>query len=446
MNVISNQLEIAGEFADDAAVILSAALRAVDPEEAVRSALVRLDLNRFAGFGRQTGLISLGKAAIPMARGFLDVYDGMVRSGLLVTKVLPDGKETLLEEMNILQGNHPVPGPDSIHAGNEVLQYATRFGTGDVLFCLISGGASSLVCYPYSPVTLDDMQLITKQLLDCGANIDEMNAVRKHIDGIKGGKLAASCGAATCISLVLSDVLGDRLDVIASGPTVPDESTYQDAWDVLGKYRLLKSTPPAILKHLQKGIAGEIMETPKPGDAIFTNNHTVIVGSLEIAITAARNMAELKGYSTEFLPPLLTGEARKEGERLAGFLRSKANDRREGVRKRCWIAGGETTVTITGNGMGGRNQELALAAVKGLDGVKGAVLITFATDGEDGRSPAAGAVVTGDLMRKASALGLDPDSYLRENDSHTFFNALNAAIMTGSTGTNVNDLVIMLLD
>lgn len=446
MNVTSSWSKIEGEIQPDSVTILAAALHSVDPKEAVMSGLRKLDRKITFKPGRRVGLVSMGKAAVPMASGLLEQYADRIASGLVVAKVLPEQQATQLSKMKVLTGNHPVPGVSSVFAGEEIIRYLSGFGNGDMVFCLISGGASALVAKPFPHISLDDLRDTTGLLLDCGASIDEINVIRKHLDEIKGGRLAAACGESACVSLILSDVLGDRLDVIASGPTVPDKSTYQDALRIIEKYKLTNHVPISIMELFRKGVIGQAPETPKPGDRVFDDKQTILVGSLKIAMEAALEKARELGYSAEMIYPLLTGEAREVGERLAAFLKSKAGENKTDGCRRCWIAGGESTVTIRGCGIGGRNQELALAAVRGLDGVKGATLITFATDGEDGRSPAAGAVVTGDTLRRAVERGLDPDQYLLNNDSHTFFKALNSTIITGSTGTNVNDLVVLLLD
>lgn len=446
MNVTSSVLSFSENIPAEVVDIISAAVQSVDPAWAVKSALQNFSFDTVIHSPQRIGLVSIGKASIPMARGLIATLGSGIDTGVVVAKVLPKEKPVFIDGIKVLTGNHPVPGEDSIKAGGEVLRYISGFGRGDKVFCLISGGASALISQPIPPITIRDMKIVTGLLLDCGASIEEINAVRKHMDGIKGGRLTAACGEADCVSLILSDVLGDRLDVIASGPTVPDESTFYDAIEVMKKYGLTNKVPAVVMQCFQAGMEGKIPETPKTGDPVFFNNRVVVIGSLALAMVAARKKAEKVGYSTEILPVLLTGEARDAGERLASFLRSKAMERTPDGPRRCWIAGGETTVTIRGSGTGGRNQELALAAVRGLDDVRGASLITFATDGEDGMSPAAGAMVTGETLRKATKHGLDPERYLSNNDSHTFFKSLDAAIITGSTGTNVNDLVIMLLD
>jgi glycerate 2-kinase len=446
MNVTSDLFPNLTHQAPIASAIIEAALKSADPQIAVENYLLTLQKEiDFPSF-QNVGLVSIGKAAVPMARAAILSMAGRIKSGVVVSKTLPEKIDIPLPGIRILKGNHPVPGADSIQAGKEVIRYVEGFGEKDAIIFLISGGASALVTQPADPIKLDDLIKVTTLLLECGASIEEINAIRKHLDTVKGGRLAVSASPAVCITLALSDVPGNRLDVIASGPTVTDTSTYTDALSVIEKYRLPENVPEAVLTYLSNGARGLIAETPKPGNPVFNGNKAYIIGSVEQAMQAAKISACEKGYETEIFTPLITGEAREQGIRLGGFLREQALHRKPGDPHRCWVAGGETTVTLTGNGSGGRNQELALAAVNELAGITEAALITFATDGEDGRSPAAGAVVTGDTRQMALNLRMDPAEYMANHDSFTFFKALKGAIITGSTGTNVNDLVLLMLD
>jgi glycerate 2-kinase len=446
MNITSEMLLPLGTRAAGVADLLNIALLSVDPEPITIRAIRNLDqemgLSRFS----RLGLVSMGKAAVPMAQAALAVLGDHITSGIVVTKVTQTDYHPLSNRIRLLKGNHPVPGVDSLFAGEAIIQYLEKFDRNDAVLFLISGGTSALVTHPVFAVELQDLVSVTRLLLDCGASIDEINAVRKHLDDCKGGQLAHSTSPAACISLIFSDVPGNRLDVIASGPTVPDPSTFADAMNVLKKYDLLGKVPEAVLSLFTDGVNGTVLETPKPGNTVFTGNRAEIIASLEQAMQAVKDRAIGFGYAAEFYAPLLSGEARERGVQLAEFLRKQAAARLPGDKPCCWIAGGETTVTIKGNGSGGRNQELALAAVEGLAGVEGAALITFATDGEDGQSPAAGAIVTGTTLQEAHAREMDPADYLARNDSYTFFAGINAAIVTGSTGTNVNDLVLLLLN
>lgn len=430
-----------------AAHILDAALTAADPVGAVTNALRTLEADGVLPKGQRVGLVAMGKASVPMAGAAFSVLGEQITGGIVIGKMLPKGSIEQLPGVTVISGGHPVPDERSLAAGEETFRYLTGAKNVNTILFLISGGASALVTRPAAGISLDDMKHTTSLLLGSGASINEINTVRKHLDKIKGGGLAALAAPVPCVTLALSDVPGDRLDMIASGPTVPDLTTYGDAVNVLEKYSLLKAIPEPVRAHLFAGRRGEIHETPKPGDPIFEHNRVMIVGSLERSIEAAMQEAERSGYRVKRLQPLLAGEAAGQGRRLGRFLTEQATVSRPG-EKFCWIGGGETTVTLGDGtaGKGGRNQELALAAVDELDGVKNATLVTFATDGDDGLSPAAGAVVSGETGSLARQKGLSVSDYLARHDSYTFFAALDTAIVTGPTGTNVNDLVVLLVN
>jgi glycerate 2-kinase len=446
MNITPEMLHSLEKRGQSAAEILNAALQSVDPElvttHALRSLMDEIDFDKF----RKIGLISIGKAAIPMAKAAFNVLGYRINSGKIVTKVLPPDSIIFPRNIPIFCGNHPIPGNESAHAGEEIIKYLVDFERQDAVIFLISGGASALVTHPVYAVELEDIVEVTRLLLECGADITEINVVRKHLDNCKGGQLVNTCDQATCISLILSDVPGNRLDLIASGPTVPDPSTFKDAMAVLEKYDLVDKVPERVLSFFTDAVNGIILETPKPGNPIFDGNRAEIIASLEQAMQAAKNKAIELGFTTEFYAPLLNGEARERGVKIAEFLRKQHDLRQRGDNPHCWIGGGETTVSIQGRGAGGRNQELALAAVEGLAGIEGVALVTFATDGEDGQSPAAGAIVTCSTLQNAQNAGLNPGDFLIRNDSNTFFTRIDSSIVTGSTGTNVNDLVLMFLD
>jgi hydroxypyruvate reductase len=313
----------------------------------------------------------------------------------------------------------------------------------DLVIALISGGGSALLSAPADGISLEDLQNLTRLLLACGASIDEINTLRKHLDQIKGGGLARFTYPARLVSLILSDVVGDPLDVIASGPAVPDSSTWKAAWGVLERYDLVDRAPQAILAHLQKGCRGELPDTPKPDDPLFARVQNVMVASNLQAAEAAAEQAEEEGFHTLLLTTYLQGEARQAGRILGAILRQVAAPGHPIPRPACLIAGGETTVTLLGDGLGGRNQEVALGAVSELHGLEQVALVTFATDGGDGPTDAAGALVTGETAQRAAALGMHPDDYLKRNDSYHFFEALGDLLFTGPTGTNVNDLTFL---
>jgi hydroxypyruvate reductase len=294
-------------------------------------------------------------------------------------------------------------------------------------------------------VSLADLQQVTDLLLRSGATIGEMNAVRKHLSQVKGGQLARAAAPATLVALILSDVVGSPLDAIASGPTAPDESTFAEAWAVLERYGLVDQAPPAVVAHLQRGLRGEVPETPKPGDPVLARVTNVIVGSNRLAALAALARAGELGMHALLLSTFVEGEAREVGRVLAGVAREVAQHDQPLPRPACIVAGGETTVTVRGSGRGGRNQELALGAALGLAGLERVLVASLATDGSDGPTDAAGALADGTTLARAEALGLDAYASLAANDSYRFFQALGDLLITGPTNTNVNDLMVVMV-
>lgn len=400
--------------------ILQAALEAAEPAAAVRRALAARPLEA----GQRTCALAVGKAALPMLEGLMELIP--LQDALAIPKHLPTGAAP---SFRVVLGGHPVPDERSLRAGEAALEFVGRLGPTDRLICLISGGGSALMTAPYVP--LAELQRLTASLLASGARIDEINVLRRRLDALKGGGLARAAGGSQILSLILSDVVGSALEAVASGPTAPDPTSLEDARRILQKYGLEQEFP---------GLYPAMRETLKPGDRLFARVENHIIASGDMAVRAALTEAQASGFETELLTDALQGEARQVGRELASRLRRRALN---GPRPFCMAAGGETTVTLRGHGRGGRNQETALAALPLLDGLEGVLFLSLATDGEDGPTDAAGAVVTGQSLRRARALGLDPDRALAENDSYTFFEALGDLIKTGPTGTNVNDLVLM---
>jgi hydroxypyruvate reductase len=403
--------------------ILSTALDAVDPAEAVRKHLPKLSGNVYG--------LGIGKASVSMLTALAGVYP--LSGALAISKHAssPD-----LESVTVIQGGHPIPDERSLEAGKRVLEFVTSLKEDDTLVCLISGGGSALVTAPYEGISLENMQTLTSLLLSCGARIDEINTLRRQLDRIKGGGLARETKAKV-ISLILSDVIGNPLEAIASGPTAPDPTTREDAIAILKKYHIEEKVSDSIKQFLE--FHSLLLDFEKKASRLQSQN--LIIGDNKLAAQAALEQAQREGFQAEILTNELQGEAREVGVMLARQLRDEISKR---SRPFCFIAGGETTVTIRGNGKGGRNQELALAAVSELRDLQNVMLISLATDGDDGPTDAAGAVVTGESARRAEALGLRAADYLSRNDSYPFFEALGDLIKTGPTGTNVNDLVFLL--
>ena len=418
----------------DARACLLAAVAAVEPERLVRRFL-RSSADSLPGV-EPVHVAAIGKAALAMVRGATAALGERFAGGVVVT---PAGSsEPPPPGCLTIAGGHPVPDEGSVVGGRAVLGLAERLGSDDFLLCLISGGGSALMTLPPNGVSLADVQQTTSVLLRAGATIGELNAVRKHLDRLKGGRLARAAAPARTLALVLSDVVGDPLDVIASGPVSPDPTTFADAVDVLRRKGAWDEAPRTAREYLEGGLLGAAEESPKADDPCFGRVAVRIVGNNRLAAEAALAEAERRGYAARLLTTELTGEAREVGRGLAERALAARRDAPPGPT--CLVAAGETTVTVTGSGSGGRNQELALGAAAALAGTEGILLASAGTDGIDGPTDAAGAFADGATMGRAAALGLDPEAALRANDAYPFFRALDDLIVTGPTGTNVMDL------
>jgi hydroxypyruvate reductase len=436
--------------------ILSSALAGVDPSSLIKEKATRkgslLDL-----MGEQIDLASfpniyllgIGKAARPMTLTMADLLEDYLQQGYILTKGETDPLPASFQDrVKIFSGSHPIPGNDSLLATTEILEGLGGLAQEDLVITLISGGGSALFTQPAGKITLKNLQTTHQTLLDCGADIREINTIRKHLSAIKGGQLAQHLHPARILTLILSDVIGDPIDMIASGPTSPDPSTYQDAMGVIAKYSLEDQLPEVVIRHLIRGQNGEIPETPKPGDPLFSRTKALILAGNRDALQAGAAQAEQEGFQITILTETLAGEAKKVGETLALKLKEITPNDSSHPGPTCLIAGGETTVTLSNidePGKGGRNLELALGALPILAGMDRCLLVTLATDGEDGSSGAAGAVVSGDSLQRCQQMGLKPKIYLERHDSHAFFNKLNDLIQIGPTGTNVNDLCFMFI-
>ena len=442
---------------DPAMRLIRAALQAVDPAQAIRRfvrrdgrhllvAQQRYDLEQY----ERIFVIGGGKAGAPMAQAIGEMLGPRLTAGWVNVRQGYTTGAPLPPTCTIHQARHPLPDRAGQYGAQRIIDIARQATARDLIFCLISGGGSALLPLPVHGVTLNDLQALTAALLRCGATINEINAVRKHCSQLKGGQLARAAFPATVVALILSDVVGNPLDVIASGPTVPDPTTFDDALGILNKYDIAGVVPPGIVEHLRRGQSGRAPETPKPGDPVFDRVQNVIVGSNAIAAQAAQREAAGLGFHTLLLSTYIEGEARQVARVMAGIARSLLDpaglsvDGRPLPRPACVIAGGETTVTVRGDGKGGRNQELALAAALAIDGCDGVMIVALATDGSDGPTDAAGAIVTGQTVPRANALGLSAADFLARNDAFTFFDRLGDLIRTGPTNTNVNDLLFIL--
>ncbi len=423
--------------------VLNAALQSADPYLAVLNAL-RAHLP--AKINTQQGKIYVmgaGKAGAAMSRAAEDVVGDAIAQGLVIVKDGYTGTgDGLLSKIELAEAGHPVPDMRGVEATERALRIAKRAQEGDIVVCLVSGGGSALLVAPAEGVTLEDLQRTTRALLLSGATINELNAVRKHLSRVSGGLLARAVAPARALSLILSDVTGSPLDVIASGPTAPDPTTYSEALDIIYRYGLANALPPAVLRRLSLGAEGNLPETPKADDALFDMVSNILVASNVIAVEAAASQACGMGLDTAIVTTYLEGEAREAARVVAGVAKEIAAYGRPVKRPGCVLFGGETTVTVRGNGIGGRNTELALSAAIAIDGLgQDVVIAALATDGGDGTSPSAGAIADGTTIDRAKALGLDAYESLANNDSYTFWQVLGDAILTGPTGTNVNDII-----
>lgn len=425
--------------------IFYSALRAVDPGEAVRRSAAMVRRRYETGPFRRCIVVGFGKASCPMAKALEDELADIVDAGWIVTKYGHCPKPHHPVRIAVCEAGHPVPDQEGVRGAAEIMRLLRNVDASTLVICLISGGGSALLVAPAPGVTLQEKQLLTDLLLKAGANITELNIVRKHLSQVKGGRLAELAQPATVISLLLSDVIGDKLDVIASGPTCHDPSTYGDALAVLDKYDITRTAPAAVVEALKQGAVGQSPETPKAGNPAFKDVENIIIGSLGVAIRAAKEKAEALGYETVVLTETLQGEAREAAAWLAKKA-MEAKQRRAPGRPLCLLSGGETTVTVTGEGKGGRNTEFALAFAEAVAGQEGVTLLSAGTDGTDGPTDAAGAIVNGRTITNAVKAGIDSRQALAENDSYTFFKRTGELLITGPTGTNVMDIQIVLMD
>jgi hydroxypyruvate reductase len=387
-------------------------------------------------------VIGAGKAAAAMAFETEKILGENITKGTIVTKY---GHSLPLKKIKCIEAGHPLPDRNSVKAGEEILEIAKTAGEKDIIISLISGGASALMADHPPEISLLHLQDLFELLLHSGATISEMNAVRKHLSFIKGGQLSKAAYPATLASFILSDVIDDSLEVIASGPTVPDTSSFQDAYFVLGKYGLINKINPSINYWLQKGLNKEIEETPKPGATFFDKTFNHLIGTNRIALETAANRAKQLGFAPFILTDKMNGEANEEAKKLVSYLRTQSYK-----RPTCLLMGGETTVTIKGQGKGGRNQQFVLAALYELmqfseDQSPIPLILSAGTDGSDGPTEATGAMIDEETIRKTQALGLDVFQYLENNDAYSFFTQAGGHIITGATQTNVMDLVVVLV-
>ena len=428
---------------------LESALKAADPRQIIKSRLLlrdsvlRVDEYSFdLGKFKSVYVVGGGKASGSMAEALEKVLGRRITAGFV--NVL-HGETNKTSIIKLHGANHPVPDEAGVEGTRKMLDLVEAATADDLVICLISGGGSSMMPLPREGISLSDKREITDLLLKSGATITEINTVRKHISDFKGGWLAKKAYPATVLNLILSDVMGDPLDFIASGPTVPDSTTFHDAVSVLRKYDLWARGPPSVTKVLLDGEKGLIPETPKASDEAFKRVHNVVVGNNRLASQTACTEFKSAGLNTLLLTSMMEGEARHVGTVLSSIAREVSISDNPVHKPGAVVAGGETTVTVTGKGKGGRNQEVALAAGMKLGNLDGVAVASLTTDGVDGPTDAAGAIVDGKTLAKAKKMGLSPEKFLAANDSYNFFSKISDLIFTGPTGTNVNDISLIVI-
>jgi len=440
----------------DALTIFKAALSAVEPARAVEQAVSRegdalkvrqgkkavktINLNKV----NRVFLVGAGKATAPMAQAMEKILGDRLTQGLISVK---EGHGLPLKKTTVLEAAHPIPDQAGVEAAGRIKQLLEEAQKDDLVFSLISGGGSALLPLPVPGLSLSQKQAVTKLLLGCGADIHEINAVRKHLSQTKGGQMARWAAPALVVNLMLSDVVGDDMDTIASGPFVPDRSTFEEAAVILAKYKLMKKVPAAVRNYLKKGLTGQVPETPKPGDPVFDRVVNLVVASNYLALEAAQAEAKARGYRPLILSSTVQGETREVARvhvAMAREVRASGNPIKPPA---CLISGGETTVTLKAKnpGQGGRNQEFVLAAALDLNGLDGVLVFSAGTDGTDGPTDAAGAMADGTTCARAGQAGLSPQRHLLDHDAYPFFEKLGDLVKTGPTRTNVMDVRLILV-
>ncbi len=434
---------------NDSRKIFHEGLSAVEPGAAIKK-YCKLKGNIFHIGGQQYDIslfknifvIGFGKATAPMAAALEQILGKRINCGIISVKY---GHVAKLDRIKINEAGHPLPDQNGQKAAESILKLAKTTGKDDLVFCLISGGGSALLPLPHTGITLKDKQDTLQALFNCSATIHEINALRKHISMIKGGRLAEAVYPATLISLILSDVVGDDLDVIASGPTVFDSTTFSICMEILNKYNITNNIPHVVVNHIKSGVLKKLPETPKSDHPGFEKTRNLIVGSNGEALTAAKKKAESLGYNTIILSSMIEGETRHVARVHSAIAKEILKTKNPLCSPACIISGGETTVKITGTGLGGRNQEFALAAAFDIAGNENIVVLSGGTDGTDGPTEAAGAFSHTFTIKKALSMGIAPYNFLNNNDSYHFFQKLDDLFITGPTNTNVMDLRIVLV-
>lgn len=439
------------EMRKEARRLFDAGMAAVNPRAAVKR-FCRLEEDQQLRIGTETYLLSkldrirvigFGKAAAVMAQAVEEILPGRIDSGLVAVKY---GHLAPLQNVEIIEAGHPVPDRNGEEGARRILSLAQSAGERDLLICLISGGGSALLPLPAPGLSLADKQQTSKTLISCGADIHEINAIRKHISAIKGGRLAQAAHPARLACLILSDVVGDDLDVIASGPCTADTSTFSDCLQIVDRYGIAGALPAPVLAHLRAGARKEVAETPAPGDPVFQHCYNQLIGRNIDALRAARKQAKALGYQPLILSSMIAGDTRQAAGFHADVISEIGRTGHPISAPACILSGGETTVVVRGSGLGGRNQEFALAiAARIATAGYRVVVLSAGTDGTDGPTDAAGAIVDQETAPRAEALGLELHRYLENNDAYRFFQKTGELLITGPTNTNVMDMRVILI-
>lgn len=433
----------------DARTIFDAGVKAADPVKAVSRHIrrvrgsIEVDGHRYRlSDYRNVYVVGAGKGSAKMAGAVEEMLGHRIAGGIVIVKV---GYSVPLRKLIVIEAGHPIPDGNGVRGTVRLMNLLRKTTAEDLVFCLLSGGGSALLTCPAEGLSLRDKRQMTRLLINCGAPIGQINAVRKHMSQVKGGRLAKLIHPASLISLILSDVVGDPIETVASGPTAPDSSTFFDCRNVFDRYGLTREIPRSVAMLIQRGCNGEIEETPKHGDPAFDSARNIIVGNNQLALLAATQEAENLGYRVLVLSESAEGEAADVAVRHVAVAKEILAKGDPIPRPACVLSGGEATVTVTGNGLGGRNQEFALAAAQEIDGLQGVVALSGGTDGTDGPTDAAGGIVDGATIQRAESKRLNARDYLKNNDSYHFLRATDDLLITGPTFTNVMDLRLVLV-
>ena len=441
LKIMNKKMLSKSKWREDVLKMLEEGLVASDPKKSVANALEKMSGEIKAA--ERVFVIGFGKASASMAEACEEKIGDRISDGAIIVPENVDAKS--LRRIRVFKGTHPIPSQDSVESTRKLISVCQGLTQRDLVICLISGGGSSLLTLPAEGITLEEKKMATDILLKSGAEIREINIVRKHISSVKGGQLLNFLKPARVVSLILSDIVGDPVEYIASGPTSPDPSTFKEAYSIILKYGLTGKIPGSIVERIEKGVRGEIAETPKPGSELFKNvNNIIVSNNMKSLVAMERKAAEL-GYNTLVLTSFSQGEAREVGRFLCGVLKQVAVYDSPVKKPACLIVGGETTVTVKGRGKGGRNQELTLSVLIGCSDLRNFVFASIGSDGIDGYTDAAGAIADFSTLESACNSRLDPKMFLENNDSYNFFKQTGDLIFTGPTGTNVNDFTLAVI-